>query len=398
MATIRPPRYVRQVLVGLQGRDWPTFLVGGCVRDMLLGVQPHDWDICTAARPEQIMEVFPGSKLTGGRTGTVTVRLNSHSVEVTPFRSEGDYSDHRHPDLVRFVTDLTADLSRRDFTVNAMALSPDGLLSDPFGGAADLRRGVIRCVGEPERRFEEDALRMLRALRFSAKLGFTIDLFTREAIREKAPLCATLPPERIQGELEKILLSPAPDTVFEVVELGLLDSYLYHRLPAAIGERVSALPRHALERWAGFAWLLEHYGCVSSAAGFLQALRLDTRTIYIVGGAAERMAQPMPQTPLEWKRCLRRCGVEVSLCAARLADAFLAPGHTRAAKAVLNGGECWSLRQLRLGGDELLALGLQGKEIGAALEKLLDDVIEHPEHNERQQLLRMVREMEGLDG
>ena len=141
MATITPPKYVRQVLVTLQGRGYPAFLVGGCVRDMLLGVQPNDWDITTAALPEQLLELFPGARVTGGRHGTVTVRVNSHSVEVTPFRVEGGYRDHRHPELVQFVADLTADLSRRDFTVNAMALSADGLLSDPFGGAADLRRG-----------------------------------------------------------------------------------------------------------------------------------------------------------------------------------------------------------------------------------------------------------------
>ena len=255
MATITPPKYVRQVLVTLQGRGYPAFLVGGCVRDMLLGVQPNDWDITTAALPEQLLELFPGARLTGGQHGTVTVRVNSHSVEVTPFRVEGGYRDHRHPELVQFVADLTADLSRRDFTVNAMALSADGLLSDPFGGAADLRRGVIRCVGEPERRFEEDALRMLRALRFSARLGFSIDLFTMEAIREKATLCAVLPPERVREELEKILLTAAPETALEAVSLGLLDSYLHRRLPQPLPEPCrSGSPPCQGGRWsAGWA-------------------------------------------------------------------------------------------------------------------------------------------------
>ena len=137
MATIKPPKYVRQVLVALQSRGYPAYLVGGCVRDMLLGVHPQDWDICTGALPEQIMEVFPDSRPTGIRHGTVTVMVASHPVEVTTFRADGSYADHRHPDLVRFVSDLTADLGRRDFTMNAIALSSDGMLADPFGGAED---------------------------------------------------------------------------------------------------------------------------------------------------------------------------------------------------------------------------------------------------------------------
>ncbi len=390
MATITPPKYVRQVLVTLQGRGYPAFLVGGCVRDMLLGVQPNDWDITTAALPEQLLELFPGARVTGGRHGTVTVRVNSHSVEVTPFRVEGGYRDHRHPELVQFVADLTADLSRRDFTVNAMALSADGLLSDPFGGAADLRRGVIRCVGEPERRFEEDALRMLRALRFSARLGFSIDLFTMEAIREKAPLCAVLPPERVREELEKILLTAAPETALEAVSLGLLDSYLHRRLPQPLPERLSALPRRALERWVGFAWLLEHYGCVSSAGGFLQALRLDGRSIHLCSQASLLLNAPLPETEADWKRCLRRCGIEASLCAARVAEAFGRDGRSgKLLRSVLKSGECFSLRQLAVTGDDLMALGLRGRAVGEMLEFLLDYVIDYPENNRRELLLSL---------
>lgn len=389
MANIIPPKYVRQVLVTLQGRGYPAFLVGGCVRDMLLGVQPHDWDICTAALPEQILELFPGSRLTGGEQGTVTVRVNSHAVEVTPFRAESRYTDHRHPDLVQFVADLAADLSRRDFTVNAMALSPDGVVNDPFGGAADLRRGVIRCVGDPERRFEEDALRMLRALRFSAKLGFSIDLFTMEAIREKAPLCACLAPERVRDELEKILMSPAPDTALEAIALGLLDGFLHRRLPEEIPESLGSLPRRATERWAGFAWLLERWGCVASAESFAQALRLDGRTVHLCAVTASILNEPLPGDKAGWKRCLRRCGVEASLCAARCADGFLGGGNTKALRAVLKSGECFSLRQLAVGGNDLLALGLRGRAVGEMLEFLLDYVIDYPENNRRELLLSL---------
>ena len=390
MATISPPKYVRQVLVTLQSRGYPAFLVGGCVRDMLLGVQPHDWDITTAALPEQILGLFPGARQTGGQHGTVTVRVNSHEVEVTPFRVESRYSDHRHPDLIRFVTDLTADLSRRDFTVNAMALSPDGVISDPFGGVMDLRRGVIRCVGEPERRFEEDALRMLRALRFSARLGFSIELFTMEAIREKAALCAGLAPERVREELEKILLTENPDLALEAVKLGLLDSYLHRRLPEELPQRLSALPRRALERWIGFAWLLENWGCVSAAPVFLQALRLDRRSIHLCAQAASVLNGPLPETEAHWKRCLRRCGIEASAAAARIADAFqIGCGCHRAVKAVLRSGECFSLRQLAVTGDDLMALGLKGRAVGEMLTFLLDYVIDYPDKNRRDWLLSL---------
>ncbi|MBR1457252.1 MAG: tRNA nucleotidyltransferase, partial [Oscillospiraceae bacterium] len=257
MSEIRPPKYVRQVLVTLQSRGFAAYLVGGCVRDVLLGVRPNDWDVCTGALPEQVLALFPGSRPTGLRHGTVTVVLGSRQVEVTTFRTESGYADHRRPDAVSFVGDLTADLSRRDFTMNAIALSADGVLHDPFGGVEDIRRRLIRCVGVPTERFEEDALRMLRALRFSARLGFDIDLITLDAIREKAPLAALLAAERVRDELEKTLLSPAPETVFTMSDLGLLERYLLRPLPPDVPlGRLRELPRRRGERWTALCVLL----------------------------------------------------------------------------------------------------------------------------------------------
>ena len=201
MAKITPPKHVKHIMITLQARGHTVCLVGGCVRDMILGVQPQDWDICTSALPEQVMEIFPHSRPTGLKHGTVTVIENSKSVEVTTFRSESSYSDHRHPDSVSFVGDLTADLSRRDFTMNAIAIHTDGLVSDPFGGMDDIKNKLIRCVGDPEKRFEEDALRMFRAIRFSARLGFAIEPETRAAISKKAPLAAALAAERVRDEI-----------------------------------------------------------------------------------------------------------------------------------------------------------------------------------------------------
>ena len=213
MASVKPPKYVRAVLVALQSRGYPAYLVGGCVRDMLLGVSPQSWDICTGAPPEQIGEIFPDVCRLDPRSGAVTVLIDSHEVEVSSFRSANAEAEPGEPDMVRFVGDLTADLSRRDFTMNAIALSADGMLSDPFGGVEDIRRQLIRCVGVPEERFAEDPLRMFRALRFSARLGFTVDLFTMEGIRAKAALAAELPAERVREELEKTLLTRSPETV-----------------------------------------------------------------------------------------------------------------------------------------------------------------------------------------
>ncbi|MEI3101604.1 MAG: hypothetical protein V8T45_07385 [Oscillospiraceae bacterium] len=203
-----------------------AYLVGGCVRDMVLGVHPNDWDICTSALPEQVLEVFPKARPTGIRHGTVTVDINSRHVEVTTFRSEEEYSDHRHPSAVHFVGELTTDLSRRDFTINAMALSPDGLLLDPFGGLEDIRRRCIRCVGQAPRRFEEDALRMFRALRFSARLDFSIAEDTLAAISQNLGLAASLAAERVREEVEKTLLTKKPEVVGQMARLGLLNTFL----------------------------------------------------------------------------------------------------------------------------------------------------------------------------
>lgn len=390
MSNISPPKYVRHILVTLQSRGFPAYLVGGCVRDMLLGVRPQDWDICTGALPEQVMEIFPGSLPIGIKHGTVTVKVNSHLVEVTTFRTEGDYSDHRHPDMVSFVGDLTTDLSRRDFTVNAMALSADGLISDPFGGTEDIKKRLIRCVGAPEKRFEEDALRMLRALRFSAKLGFGIEAQTMAAIAEKAHLATALAPERVRLELEKLILSPEPEKAFLAFLLGLMDSYTLCR-PRS-GEAWCALrrlPRKPLYRWAGLCTLLAASGCISSGEALLTALRLDGRTLRCCAAAGELLAEGLPQSPVEWKRRLRDYGVDAVSVAAAVSDALHGGSRRRELKAVLKSGDCFSMKHLAVTGDDLLALGLEGRELGRMLEFLLDYVIEFPQFNRRELLLSL---------
>ena len=397
MENIAPPKYVRQVLRSLQARGHVAYLVGGCVRDMALGVRPHDWDICTGALPEQVMEVFPGALPTGLKHGTVTVRINSRSVEVTTFRSEENYADHRHPETVRFVGELTTDLSRRDFTINAMALSPDGLIMDPFGGLTDLEHRCIRCVGSPELRFEEDALRMFRALRFSARLDFTIEEATLAAIGKKAHLASALAAERIRDEVEKTLLTPRPETVGLMQHLGLLDVFLCARADALPELKLlTKLPRKALDRWMALCVILRRRGLISSVEDFLTALRLDSRTIRCCTDGAALLEGRKPRGAPEWKRILRRWGVDTVSCAARCRDALDGGSSSRELKSVLKSGECFSMKHLAISGDDLTALGLKGRELGEMLNFLLDYVIEYPENNRRELLLSLAGNTEEL--
>ena len=392
MANISPPKYVKHILVTLQSRGHAAYLVGGCVRDMILGVQPQDWDVCTSALPEQTLEIFPGSRPTGLKHGTVTVCVNSRSVEVTTFRSDGSYADHRHPDAVSFVGDLTTDLSRRDFTMNAIALPPDGLVADPFGGVDDIRNKMIRCVGYPELRFEEDALRMFRALRFSARLGFEIEAETLSAIKKKAPLAASLAPERVRDEVEKILLTPSPETVYTLIELGLLDVFLIKRMPEPWRlHRLKTLPRKAMPRWAALCCALEKFGCISSAEELLSALRLDSRTIRCCSDAALLVKKPKPADSVTWKRFLCQYGVDSVSCAAQCWDAFTGGSSMRELRMLLKSGECFSMKHLAVSGDDLLELGLRGRELGDMLRFLLDYVMEYPANNRRELLLTLAR-------
>ena len=395
MALVTPPKYVRQVLTTLQARGHLAYLVGGCVRDMLLGAHPHDWDVCTSALPPQIMEIFPHSRPTGLQHGTVTVVIQSHQVEVTTFRSEGEYSDHRHPDAVSFVGDLTTDLSRRDFTINAIALPPDGLVADPFGGVQDLERRLIRAVGDPDRRFEEDALRMLRALRFSARLDFAIEPETLAAIGRQAPLAASLAPERVREELEKLLLSRQPEKLGQLISLGLLQRYLLRPLDQEFRLlRLNSLPRRPLLRWTAFAAILEEAGSVASAEDFLLSLRLDKHTVRCGGDCAALIRGEAPGTPAQWKRYLNRYGAETVLCAARCRDALYGGSSIRAVRRVLKSGECYSVKDLAVSGDDLLALGLRGKALGEMLAFLLDYVIDFPANNRRELLLALAKDSE----
>ena len=243
-----PVKYCCRVLWAAREEACP---VGGCVRDSLLGRTPGDWDIATSARPETIQTLFSHTVPTGLRHGTVTVLLGGMSLEVTAFRREEGYADGRRPDRVVFGVGLTEDLARRDFTINAMALLPDGGVADPFGGQADLAARLVRCVGDPDKRFQEDALRMLRAVRFAAQLGFSIEEETAGAIRRESAGLERVSGERVRAELEKTLLSPQPELCALPVELGMLARF---GVPARRLDLtgLAALPATPEERWRGF--------------------------------------------------------------------------------------------------------------------------------------------------
>ena len=305
-----------------------AYPVGGCVRDLLLGRTPGDWDVCTDARPERVMELFPRTVPTGLRHGTVTVRTEDGPVEVTTFRREAGYADGRHPDAVDFDATLAEDLARRDFTVNAMALDENGMVIDRYGGQMDLFRSVIRCVGDPDRRFAEDALRMLRAVRFAAQLGFSIEKGTLDAIRRSARRAEKLSGERIKAELEKILLSPRPELAGELLRLGLL----------------------------------AHLGGRPDCPGLL-ALR-------------EEPPEPVPR----WRAFCRLTGFPIAAL----------PVERALRRGVLH-PEAEAVRTLALSGGELAALGLEGPAIGAAQRRLAAHILSHPEDNTPARLLALAR-------
>lgn len=370
-----PPKYVLNILCALDSAGHRAVLAGGCVRDNLLGRRPSDWDIASSASPEEVLALFPRCVPTGIKHGTVTVMSGGGSVEVTSFRAEGGYSDHRRPDSVSFGCPLEADLARRDLTVNAMAMDAAGEITDPFGGRDDLRRRLLRCVGEPERRFDEDALRMLRTVRFSAQLGFEIEPRTLEAIRALAHLASGLSAERVRDELLKTLRSPAPGLVWQLVDLGLLDACLAPGDASAPREALDVLPIYA--RLAHFCRGLELGGYIMSTDRFLAALRFDGETLRRTASAVE----VLKSGSRDWKRLLRGHG-EAAVLAAH--------PKNRALRAVLRSGECWELSSLAIGGRELAALGYSGPELGRELRRLLDHVIDCPADNRADILCKLV--------
>lgn len=389
MTEIVFPEGIKYVLSRLEGAGYAAFAVGGCVRDSLLGRTPGDWDAASSALPEQVMELFGDASVpTGVRHGTVTVKTAEGNVEVTTFRTDGAYSDHRRPESVRFVGGIQDDLSRRDFTINAMAVPLSGGLVDPFGGQEDLRRGLIRCVGVPAKRFEEDALRMFRALRFGARLGFTLEENTLAAIYESSALAAFLAAERVRTEIVKTLLCPCARELEIMLSSGLLSRFCAPGRPVDFTP-LEALPAQAVLRLAGLCALLERAGRISTPE-FLRALKCSADEIHTCSLGAQTALSSPPDSPAGWKRLLYRSGEPAARAAAVCAQTLCGHEFTPELETVLASGECFSLDRLAVGGRDLLALGMSGRQIGDTLERLLMHVIECPQDNERETLLRLL--------
>ena len=367
MEAVRPEKIVK----GLCAAGFPAYYVGGCVRDRLLGRPVHDWDVTTAALPEEVMALFEHCVPTGIRHGTVTVFLDGVQAEVTTFRTEGVYLDGRHPSEVRFVRTLAEDLSRRDFTINAMAMDADGNVTDLFGGRDDLARRCIRCVGDPEKRFREDALRMLRAYRFSAQLGFALDAATAGAVERCAPLAAALSMERIRDEMEKTLLSPRPPVLRTMAEAGLLKAAGIDALPEL--DWLAELPTEPSVRWAGLKVLFPELEP--------SQLRLPSRLCSLIGRAASAYCPQLDRITL--KRAVAENGTEAAEIAAALA------GEGALLSEILASGECVTLGQLAVSGSDLS--WLRGREVGQMLHALLAHVLRHPEENTREALLKLAQ-------
>ena len=275
-----------------------AYAVGGCVRDSLLGLAPHDWDLCTAARPGQVMELFGEDRCipTGLQHGTVTVKRDGKLYEITTFRTEGRYSDGRHPDSVAFVPDLREDLARRDFTINAMAYSAEEGLCDPFGGQEDLARGVVRAVGEPLRRFGEDALRILRLYRFAARFGFAIDEATEEAAKQLASHLDCVSAERIEEELNKLLAAPQPGAYLEPEVLAFVLPELPPEELTKARKRVDALPAGTEQVSARWAALLLPLG-EAGARKALKRLKCSNARIEGVTALVRECGEKASDTP-----------------------------------------------------------------------------------------------------
>ena len=395
------------LLNALHAAGYAAYAVGGCVRDSLLGRTAHDWDLCTSALPQQVMELFGAEQCipTGLQHGTVTIKYGGQLYETTTFRTEGSYTDGRHPDEVQFVPDVREDLARRDFTINAMAYNEAEGLVDPFGGQKDLQNGLLRAVGEPQQRFTEDALRILRLYRFAARFGFALDAATARAARQLAPHLDCISVERIQEELAKLLAAPQPGAYLEPAVLAVVLPELTPAALEAAKPVVDACPageENLPVRWAALLGALGE----TDTRRVLKRLRCSNACIEETAvlvretagqGVCEENAPahaPVHAGEVAIRQLLGRyglCTVErlCALCAALHPQN--APACTFAAQRARQleaDGVCCRVSQLAVNGRDLMAAGIPaGPALRRVLEALLDGVIRAEYPNEKPALL-----------
>lgn len=428
------PAHAARAIAQLEAAGYETWAVGGCVRDSLLGRVPHDWDLCTAARPDQMQAVFADERVleTGLKHGTLTLLTDGGPLEITSFRMDGGYTDGRHPDGVRFVTDVTADLARRDFTVGAMAWHPARGLCDPFGGQDDLQNGVLRAVGDPDARFTEDALRILRGVRFASQLGFAVEAETAAAMRRQIARLSCVAAERVHEELTGLLcgrfvirallgyadiLTAALPELAPMVGCAQQNPHHLYDVWEHTARAVGQVPAEPALRWA----MLLHdsgkpacktvdengvghfYGHPKVSREIAEQI---TRRLHFSKEQAERILLLTEQhdRPLgDSDKLVRRRLMQIGegrfrdLLAIKKGDAVGQGTHPdnvaelceteRRLAAVLAQDACLSLRQLAVDGNDMQALGLAGPAVGAMLHALLDAVVDGALDNTRQALL-----------
>lgn len=442
---IELPRKVVLIIKNLQRHGYDAYAVGGCVRDSILNRKPEDWDITTSAKPEQVKRIFRRTVDTGIEHGTVTVLIGKDGFEVTTYRVDGLYEDGRHPKEVTFTSRLEEDLKRRDFTINAMAYNDDERLVDAFGGMRDLNYHLIRCVGDPKERFSEDALRILRAVRFSAQLAFPIEPETVEAIKSLAPNLEKISAERIQAELVKLLVSDHPERIQDACELGITKVVLpewddmvgvkqntpHHKYDVA-AHTVHALQNVKNDKVLRLTMLFHDMGkpvmkttdengrdhfkghAIASeqiAKTVMKRLKFDNDTIRKVTKLVAYHDYRMEPTGANVRRAMHEIGVELFpyYLAVRLADTKAQSSYERRGKLeniiqirelyrnALRNKECVTLKDLAVTGTDLINLGIApGKELGTLLNELLDMVIEDPAWNQKGKLCDYVKERFGF--
>ena len=397
------PTKVKQIISKLEKADFEAYAVGGCVRDSILGRSPEDWDITTSAKPEEVKKLFSTTIDTGLQHGTVTVVIEKEGFEVTTFRLDGDYTDGRHPDRVAFTSSLTEDLRRRDFTINAMAYSEKRGLIDEFDGERDLEDGVIRAVGDACERFSEDALRMLRAIRFAGQLNFKIADETFDAIKELSPNIAKVSVERIAKELEKLLLSGNPEYIALVYETGIFSviapevAMLFEN--GEISASTKALSRASFPEkkelyQIRLAIFLEGLGA-DKAANLLKRLKLDNDTINTVKKLLELSLREVENNETDMRRTVKEAGHKMMPLLLEMRRAKGLKDNKELYQTVIDNGYCTSISELNINGKDLMDAGIpKGALIGSTLERLLELVIEKPELNTRESLLLEVRRNE----
>lgn len=401
---INIPDDVKYIINTLMKNGYEAYIVGGCVRDSILNRKINDWDMTTSAQPAKIVELFDKVILTGIKHGTVTVVLNNNNYEITTFRNDGKYADNRHPIKVEFVKTLKEDLSRRDFTINAMAYSDENGLKDYFGGISDLNNKIIRTVGNPILRFEEDALRMLRAIRFSAQLGFNIHKDTFQAIKEVSKNIEFISKERIKDEINKILLSDP--LKIEMLESSDLLNYIIPKLKRLSYNRLQQVKSVKKDIILRLAIILMDLG-ESLASSILKELKYDNNTVKNVSLLIKYSNYNL-NSEINIKRLLNTIGLnlvyslveirknEINLMDDKIKDYELESINevSRKIDCIINNNECYSLKQMNIRGEDLIELGCtKGKKIGETLSGLLDIVMKNPELNNKEGLIEIAKNM-----